>query len=156
MKAIKIGLKGQVRHLNWRIIKIIGSFLFIIVGLLLFYCGYSNWQMDQEFIASDKGRSLGTVHIDRNGVQTISFPENSYGVAIDGDDRKEGEQVYIYYQKNKPYRISTSPKYYQTKEDLYKPFLGGVFFIGYVLFIQFMLPKILQRLLAKADLLASH
>lgn len=112
--------------------------------------------MNQEFIASGKGRSLGTVHIDRNGVQTILFPENSYGVAIDGTARKEGEQVYIYYQKNKPYRISSSPKYYQTKEELYQPFLGGIFFIGYVLFIQFMLPKILLRLRVKAETLASR
>ncbi len=90
--------------------------------------------MDQEFLASAKGRSLGTVHIEQ-GVQTVNFPENSYGVSIDGK-RKEGEQVYIYYQKDKPYRISTSPNEYQTKQDIIKPLLGGIFIIGYVMLAQ--------------------
>lgn len=119
---------------KWRVINRLGSIIFVIVGITMFYISYDNWQMDQEFLASAKGRSLGTVHIEQ-GVQTVNFPENSYGVSIDGK-RKEGEQVYIYYQKDKPYRISTSPIEYQTKQDIIKPLLGGIFFIGYALLAQ--------------------
>ena len=53
---------------------------------------------NKRFSASAKGLTLGTVHIEQ-GVQTVNFPENSYGVSIDGK-RKEGEQVYVYYQKS--------------------------------------------------------
>ena len=119
---------------KWRVINRLGSIIFVLLGISMFYISYDNWQMDQEFLASAKGRSLGTVHIEQ-GVQTVNFPENSYGVSIDGK-RKEGEQVYIYYQKDKPYRTSTSPNEYQTKQDIIKPLLGGIFFIGYVMLAQ--------------------
>lgn len=54
--------------------------------------------MEKEFITSEKGRTLGTIHIEK-GVQTINFPENNYGVAFKGSKREEGERVYIYFQK---------------------------------------------------------
>lgn len=130
----------------WWMSKTILGVVLILVGLALFYCAYDNWRMDQEFIASPKGHSLGTVHLDKQGVQTVSFPENDYGVSIEGKGRNEGEQVYIYYQKDKPYRISTSPKHYKKREEIYKPILGGIFFIFYVGFNQIILPKIARRL----------
>lgn len=133
-------------------IKKISGALFILVGLLMFYGSYDNWQSNQEFIHSSKGRSLGTVHVER-GVETVSFPENSYGVALDGEGRKEGEQVYIYYQKDKPYRISTTPSQYKTKEEIYGAFLSGIFFIGYVIFIQFIAQKIWRKFAQKHHLL---
>jgi hypothetical protein len=56
----------------------------------------SKW--NKRFFASAKGLTLRTIHIEK-GVQTINFPENSYGVSIDGK-RKEGKQGYIDYQKS--------------------------------------------------------
>lgn len=138
-----------------KIIQKFSGLMLILVGLMMFYCAYSNWQMDQEFAASAKGRSLGTVHIDRSGVQTINFPENSYGVAMDDKDRKEGEQVYIYYQKNKPYRISTTSNHYGTKSDIYKPILGGIFFIFYVFLTDAILPHLAKKFTKKNQLLES-
>ena len=89
---------GFVMDRKWRVINRLRRIIFVLLGISMFYISYDNWQMDQEFLASAKGLTLGTVHIEQ-GVQTINFPENSYGVSIDGK-RKEGEQGYIYYQKS--------------------------------------------------------
>jgi hypothetical protein len=83
---------------KWRVINRLRRIIFVLLGISMFYISYDNWQMDQEFLASAKGLTLGTVHIEQ-GVQTINFSENSYGVSIDGK-RKEGEQGCIYYQKS--------------------------------------------------------
>lgn len=101
----------------------------IVFGFFMFFIFYSNWQMEKEFITSEKGRTLGTIHIEK-GVQTINFPENNYGVAFKGSKREEGERVYIYFQKNKPYRISTSKNHYQPKKEVYGPIASGIFLIG--------------------------
>ena len=50
---------------KWRVINRLGSIIFVLLGIAMFYISYDNWQMDQEFLASAKGRSLGTVHIEK-------------------------------------------------------------------------------------------
>lgn len=74
------------------------SIMFILLGLLFFYIAYSTWKMQQEFIKSEKVQKEAVVAVDEQGVKTLNFSGNSYGVATD-DPHLDGERVKIYYKK---------------------------------------------------------
>ena len=121
------------------------SIMFILLGLLFFYIAYSTWEMQQEFIKSEKVQTVAVVAVDEQGGKTLNFSGNSYGVAID-DPHLDGERVKIYYQKNKPYRVSTSKTQYgQGTIEVVGAIFGGCFFPFVVLLINFLIPRAVKR-----------
>ncbi|WP_427813606.1 hypothetical protein ACQKTA_10005 [Enterococcus sp. 22-H-5-01] len=132
-----------------KIIRRLCTILLILLGFLMLYIGYDNWKTEKEFASSAKGSSIGIVHFDKNGVQTVRFPENSYGVALDDPKLKEGQKIKIYYQKSRTYRISRTTKNYHASKDIYGPIVYAIFLFIFVAFNQLFLPTVLKHYFEK-------
>lgn len=109
------------------------SIILILVGILLFYIAFGNWKIQQDFLHSHKIKTQAVVKVDKNKVKTLNFTGNHYGVATDNQNLAAGEQVTIYYQQDKPYRVSTSASQYgDVLKNVITPIIGGIFFLALV------------------------
>ena len=122
------------------------SIILLLVGILLFYIAFYNWKIQQEFLHSHKIKTQAVVKVDKNQVKTLNFTGNYYGVATDNQNLADGEQVTIYYQQDKPYRVSTSANQYGNGvKDVTVPIISGIFFIAFVGGNKILLPAVVKR-----------
>lgn len=122
------------------IIEKISSCILFLFAILMLYIGYSNWRSANEYLHSERVKTLAIIHEDENGVKTYNFSANSYGVVGNDPQIKDigddGDVVTIWYQKEKPYVV------YRAKEpkwiwlDVAKPFFCGVLFLAFIYFTQ--------------------
>ena len=79
-------------------------------------------------------------------VKTLNFPENPYGVVTYDPTLHDGEIVSIYYQKDKPHRVSTSPTQYgEGIKEVVEAILYGCLFLFFVVLARRLLPRMIKR-----------
>lgn len=121
------------------------SLFFVLLGVFFFYLAFHTWEMQQEFIESEKLKTDAVVKV-KDDVKTLNFPENPYGVVTYDPTLHDGEIVSIYYQKDKPHRVSTSPTQYgEGIKEVVEAILCGCLFLFFVVLTRRLLPRMIKR-----------
>jgi len=116
-----------------KIFRRLGIIFLFSMGCMMFVIAYDNYQRNEAFIRSEKIKTNATIKVDKQGVKTYHFKENAYGVSCEESDLQAGDQVTIYYQKDKTYMVSLSPTRYYTKKEMVAPIFSGIFLVGFTL-----------------------
>lgn len=129
----------------------IAKILIIAFAAIFFFIAISNFFSNLEYLNSEKVETTAVIQ-EIDGVKTYSFPAVNYGVGGQDPEIKDigdvGDEVTIYYQKDKPHVVYRSEKPKWIWLDVIGPLLSGTLLIGFAYFcgkLPRLFPKWLDR-----------